>query len=162
MIERPRKFLTPALEGLMRNDIVIEVQTVNGIRFKFWGGQRWIFQKSNWPGCQTYLWHSFHVQYISSHQIQAQGADPCGCPSPSGVLSAPTRHYTFKGKKRTDKLGCKILGICTGTNKFMEADPDPNIRWAKIEWVDYGLQKKSWHIQLLLRCWVHLQWHLLN
>ena len=38
-------------------------------------------------------------------------------------------------------MGCKIRGIRTSTENITPADPDPSIRWVKIEWVDYGLEE---------------------
>ena len=45
----------------------------------------------------------------------------------------------------TDVLACKIKGIRTPGNEgeFREQDSDPNIRWVKIEWADYGLTEEQ-------------------
>ena len=40
-------------------------------------------------------------------------------------------------------MGCKIRGIRTSTGEILENDTDPNIRWVKVEWVDYGLQEEQ-------------------
>ena len=56
--ERPKLFLTPAPEGSMRDNIVIEAQTVNGSKFKgslnFEEAKKWNFQEQTWTRCQAY------------------------------------------------------------------------------------------------------------
>ena len=55
------------------------------------------------------------------------------------------RHDTANGKAMIDVLAWKIKGIRTPGNKgeFQEPDTDPNIRWVKIEWTDYGLTEEQ-------------------
>ena len=47
----------------------------------------------------------------------------------------------MKGEWVTDVFECKIAGIRSGTGDQEQADPDPNIRWVKIEWTDYAIEE---------------------
>ena len=44
-----------------------------------------------------------------------------------------------------DTLACKIKGLRSPGNEgeFRQPDTDPNVRWVKIEWADYGLREEQ-------------------
>ena len=144
--ERPKKFKTPAPEGSMRDDLVVEIQTVNGEKFKgslnLSEARDGIFK--NKLGLDTKLIHGIRfgfntypvVKFKLKQQIDVDALAYC-------EHFELLRPYTFNGEPRHDTLGCKIRGIRTSNNEFMEADSDPNIRWVKIEWVDYGLDENE-------------------
>jgi hypothetical protein len=144
--ERPKKFKTPAPEGSMRDDLVIEIQTVNGEKFKgsvnVKEAKDEIFKGK--LGLDVKLLHGIRfgfstypvVKFKLKEQIDVDALAYC-------EHFEFQRPYTFNGELKFDTLGCKIRGIRTSANEFMEADTDPNIRWVKIEWVDYGLDEQQ-------------------
>ena len=52
------------------------------------------------------------------------------------------RTYKVNGMEKTDLLQCKIKGIRSNyNNQSEEPDSDPEVRWVKIEWCDYGVEE---------------------
>ena len=138
------KFVTPAPNGSMRDEITVEVQTINGKPFK---GSLTLDEAKNGifvrclelnPG----LLHGLRFRYS-------------GCPVVKYKLKEQIdidelhrleyfefyRHYTTQGEQRFDTFGCKINGIRASGRDHAETDPDPNVRWVKIEWAEYSVQK---------------------
>ena len=146
-----RIFRTPDPDGPMRDDIVIEIRTVNdmpfkgsltfteakdgvygqclGLDIKILHGIRFAF--STYPVVKFKLKEQIDVDRILHHTEYFDFE----------------RRYTVKGVEKSDILGCKIKGLRTGNvdgrDFNEEADPDPNIRWVKIEWADYGLEESQ-------------------
>ena len=128
----------------MRDDLVVEIQTVNGEKFKgsinVKEAKDDIFKGK--LGLDVKLLHGIRfgfstypvVKFKLKQQIDVDALAYCE----HFELQRP---YTFNGEQKFDTLGCKIRGIRTTANEFMEADSDPNVRWVKIEWVDYGLDE---------------------
>ena len=143
---RPKKFKTPAPEGSMRDDITVEVHTVNGNKFKgslnFQEAKDGIYKDK--LGLDIKLLHGVRfgfstypvVKFKLKEQINVDALAHC-------EFFELLRPYSFKGETRNDVLGCKIRGIRTETNESMQPDADPNVRWVKIEWVDYGLDENQ-------------------
>ena len=138
------KFVTPAPNGSMRDDITVEIQTINGKPFK---GSLTVDEAKNGifvkclelnPG----LLHGLRFNYS-------------GCPVVKFKLKEQIdidqlhrleyfefyRRYSAQGEQRFDTFGCKINGIRTLGRDNAEADPDPSVRWVKIEWAEYSIQK---------------------
>ena len=129
----------------MRDDIVIEVQTVNdrpfkgsltlkeamdgvfatclGLDKKLVHGVRFAF--STYPVIKFKLKQQIDVdrelQHVEFFEYE--------------------RRYTIKGVERRDILNCKVRGLRTLTSTNNPEDTDPNIRWVKLEWLDYGLEE---------------------
>jgi hypothetical protein len=140
-----RKFVTPAPEGAMRDEITVEIQTMNGKPFK---------------GSLTFH-EALEGIYIKCLELDRQLLHGIrfrfsGCPLVKYKLKEQInidelqrneyfefyRNYTAKGEQKHDTFGCKINGIRKTYDTITEADPDPNIRWVKIEWAEYSVQEK--------------------
>jgi hypothetical protein len=141
-----RVFVTPAPDGAMRDDITVEVQTMNGRPFK---GSITIDEARNgiFAGCMDLnprLLHGIRfrfstfpvIKYKLKQQINLDDLHPL-------EYFIFKRQYTLKGREVTDTFECKIVGIRSGsnTNNIAESDPDPSIRWVKIEWAEYSLEE---------------------
>ena len=145
---RPIKFLTPPPEGGMRDDIVIEVLTLNGAPFKgsisVTEATRGIFRDC--LDLNTRLIHGLRFGYSTYPLIKFKLKEQIDVDALHRVEHFNfERHYTANGRAMTDILACKIKGIRTPGNEgeFHEPDSDPNIRWVKIEWADYGLTEEQ-------------------
>ena len=55
------------------------------------------------------------------------------------------RNYTVKGKQRYSTFCCKINGVRTAVfqNRLNESNPNPSIRWIKIEFAEYTVKEKQ-------------------
>ena len=145
---RPTKFLTPPPEGSMRDDIAIEVQTLNGAPFK---GSISITEATQgiFRGCldlNVKLIHGLRFGYSTYPLIKFKLKEQIDVDSLYRVEHFNyERRYIANGEAKVDILACKIKGIRTPGNEggFNEPDTDPNIRWVKIEWADYGLKEEQ-------------------
>ena len=52
------------------------------------------------------------------------------------------RHYTAKGKGKYNKFRMQNQRYRATYDTIQESDPDPNIRWVKIEWTEYSVEEK--------------------
>ena len=138
-----RKFRTPDPEGPMRDELVIEVQSVNGRPFKgslIFTEAKEIF--TTFLGLDIAQLHGIRfafstypvVKYKLKQQINVDDLH-------YREYFTYERHYKVKGEDRADTLNCKIRGIRAPTDEQQPTDSDPSVRWVKVEWVDYGIEE---------------------
>ena len=137
-------FVTPKPQGGMRDDILIECQTLNGRPFKgtitYKEAKIAIFEEK--LGYQQSLLHSIRTSFN-------------GCPVVRYKLNSQiniddlisTEHFEFERKipvgntLRTDIIACRIMGI-RGMQSVPNYDtPGNDIRWVKIEGCEYSLEE---------------------
>ena len=51
------------------------------------------------------------------------------------------RYYKVRGEEQYDTFGCKISGIRSTQEPFTQTDSDPSLRWVKIEWAEYSVER---------------------
>ena len=137
-----RVFVTPAPDGAMRDEITIEIRSMNGRPFK---GTITIDEARNgiFAGCMDLNPRILHgirfrfntypvLKFKLKEQINIDDLHPI-------EYFNFERHYTLKGEQKTDTFECKIAGIRSNTGTIEENDPDPSIRWVKIEWTEYSI-----------------------
>ena len=144
-----RIFKTPDPDGPMRDDIVVEIQTLNDRPFK--GSVTFTEAKEILGACMGLEIRQVHgirfafstypvVKYKLKEQIDVDRN------LQHVEFFNFERHYTLNGVEKRDILGCKIRGLRTGNQgangQENEADQDPSVRWVKIEWVDYAIEEK--------------------
>ena len=146
-----RIFRTPDPEGPMRDDIVVEIQTVNDRPFKgsltFTEAKDGVF--STCMGLDIQLLHGIRFAFSTYPVVKFKLKEQIDVDRNLQHMEYFNfeRRYTVKGVERSDILGCKIKGLRTGSGNINsdsgEPDPDPNIRWVKIEWVDYAIEENQ-------------------
>jgi hypothetical protein len=140
-----KMFVTPAPNGAMRDEITIEVQTVNGKPFKgsltFHEALEGIYIKC--LELDRGLLHGIRFRFSQYPTIKYKLKQQIDIDELKRIEYFEFfRHYTAKGEARYDTFGCKINGIRATYDAILESDPDPNIRWVKIEWTEYSVQEK--------------------
>ena len=144
-----RIFKTPDPDSPMRDDIVVEIQTLNDRPFK--GSVTFTEAKEILSTCMGLEIRQVHgirfafstypvVKYKLKEQIDVDRN------LQHVEFFNFERRYTLNGVEKRDILGCKIRGLRTGNQgangQDNEADQDPSVRWVKIEWVDYAIEEK--------------------
>ena len=140
-----RIFKTAPPDGPMRDNIIIEIRQVNGVPFKgslhYKEAKYGIFEKclKQDPTIIHGLSFAFNdypvIKYKLKHQIDIDAWKPM-------EYFEFERTYKVNGMEKTDVLECKIKGIRSNYNDLSEeTDSDPDIRWVKIEWCDYGIEE---------------------
>ena len=148
--EQPRKtldriFKTAPPDGPMRDNIIIEIRQVNGVPFKgslhYKEAKYGIFENclKQDPAIIHGLSFAFSdypiVKFKLKHQIDIDTWKPM-------EYFEFERRYKVNGHEKTDLLQCKIKGIRSNYNDESEQpDSDPDVRWVKIEWCDYGIEE---------------------
>ena len=141
-----RIFKTAPPNGPMRDDLVVEIQRINGKPFK---GQLTFTEARDgiFTGCldlNIKLVHGIRfgfntyptIKYKLKEQINIDGLHHL-------EFFEFKREYKMKGEWVTDTFECKIYGIRSETGEQSQSDPDPNIRWVKIEWTDYAIEENQ-------------------
>ena len=149
----PRKvlqkmFVTPAPEGPMRDEITIEVQTINGKPFKgtltFHEALDGIYKRC--LELDNNLLHGIRFRFSKCPTIKYKLKEQINIDELQRIEYFEFyRNYTVKGEPRHDTFGCKINGIRTSSSQEtnVDSDQDPNVRWVKIEWTEYAVQEKQ-------------------
>jgi hypothetical protein len=142
-----RIFRTPDPEGPMRDDIVVEIQTVNDKPFK--GSLTFTEAKDLFTSCLGFdikLVHGIRFDFSTFPVVKYKLKEQIDVDR--NLLHMEyfnfERRYTVKGIEKRDILGCKIRGLRAGNDGAgmnNEPDPDPSIRWVKIEWINYQLEE---------------------
>ena len=140
-----RKFKTAPPDGPLRDNITVEIRQVNGVPFKgslhFKEAKYGIFEKC--LNLDPTIIHGLSfaysdypiVKYKLKHQIDIDALKPV-------EFFEYNRSYKVNGMDKTDVLQCKVKGIRNNySNQIEDSDSDPNIRWVKIEWIDYELEE---------------------
>ena len=140
-----RKFKTAPPDGPLRDTITVEIRQVNGVPFKgslhFKEAKYGIFE--NCLNLDPTIIHGLSfaysdypiVKYKLKHQIDIDALKPL-------EFFEYNRSYKVNGMDKTDVLQCKVKGIRSNySNQIEDSDSDPNIRWVKIEWIDYELEE---------------------
>ena len=143
MYMREKKTLEriPDPVGSMRDDIVIEVQTINEKLFKgsltFMEAMNGIF--ATCLGLDKKLVHGVRFAFSTYPVVKFKLKQQIDVDKELQHVEyfKFERHYTVKGEERRDIFNCKIRGIRRGNQTIDPSDPDPNIRWVKFEWLDY-------------------------
>ena len=130
----------------MRDDITIEIQAINGKPFKgtltFHEALEGIFVKC--LGLDTKILHGIRFCFSKCPTVKYKLKEQINVDELKRIEYFEFfRHYTLKGEARYDTFACKINGIRTTHDTITESDPDPSIRWVKIEWTDYSVQEKQ-------------------
>ena len=139
------KFRTPDPEGPMRDDIIVEIRTVNDRPFKgsltFTEAKDGVF--ATCMGMSIGLLHGIRFDFSTYPVVKFKLKEQMDVDKHLHHVEYFNyeRRYKVEGKERTDILGCKIRGIRSGSETTNQPDPDPNIRWVKVEWVNYTLEK---------------------
>ena len=130
----------------MRDEITIEVQTINGKPFKgtltFHEALEGIYMKC--LELDRNLLHGIRFRFSKCPVIKYKFKEQINIDEMQRVEYFEFyRRYSVKGEQRYDTFGCKINGIRTGSfeETAAESDPDPNVRWVKVEWVEYAVQE---------------------
>ena len=139
------KFVTSPPEGSWRDEIVIEVQRINGAKFIGQLG----FKEAKYGIFRDCL----HLDPITIHGLRFGFSDHPVVKyklkekiNVDALIS--TEFFTFKrqflvGKQlKTDEIDCKIRGV-RAQGQTLPADADPSIRWVKVEWSEYSLRKEQ-------------------
>ena len=140
-----RIFKTAPPDGPLRDNIVIEIRQVNGVPFKgslhYKEAKYGIFENclKQDPSLIHGLSFAFSdypiIKYKLKRQIDIDTRRPM-------EFFEFKRTYKVNGMERTDTLQCKIKGIRSNyDNQSEEQDSDPEVRWVKIEWCDYGVEE---------------------
>ena len=144
-----RIFKTPDPDGPMRDDIVVEIQTLNDRPFK--GSVTFTEAKeilSTCMGLEIRLVHGIRFAFSTYPVVKYKLKEQIDVDRNLQHVEFFNfeRRYTLNGIEKRDILGCKIRGLRTGNQgangQDNEADQDPNVRWVKIEWVDYTIEEK--------------------
>ena len=141
------KWVTPPPEGSMRDDIQIEIRQINGKPFKgsihIKEARYGIFE--NCLGFSSELLHGIRfgfsdyplVKFKLKSQIDIDALQPI-------EYFDFKRTYRVGNVDKADILSCKIKGIRNDNVRVGEEnDPDPNVRWVKVEWAEYSIQKEK-------------------
>ena len=142
-----RIFRTPDPEGPMRDDIVVEIQTVNDKPFK--GSLTFTEAKDvfcNCLGLDIKLVHGIRFDFSTYPVVKYKLKEQIDVDRNLQHMEYFNfdRRYTVKGVEKRDVLGCKIRGLRAGNDgdgPNNEVDPDPSVRWVKIEWINYQLEE---------------------
>ena len=144
-----RIFRTPDPDGPMRDDIIVEVQTVNDLPFKgsltFTEAKDGVF--NGCLGLNIKLIHGIRFAFSTYPVVKFKLKQQIDVDMNLQHVEFFNfeRRYSVKGVEKTDVLGCRVRGLRTANNErsgqYQEPDPDPNVRWVKIEWVDYGIEE---------------------
>jgi hypothetical protein len=144
-----RMFKTPDPDGPMRDDIIVEIQTVNERPFK--GSVTFTEAKeilSTCMGIEIRLVHGIRFAFSTYPVVKYKLKEQIDVDRNLQHVEYFNfeRRYTQNGVEKSDILGCKIRGLRAGNQaaggQVNETDPDPNVRWVKIEWVDYAIEEK--------------------
>ena len=144
-----RIFTTPAPEGSMRDDIVVEVQTINEKPFK--GSLTFTEAKEVFTLCmglEISIIHGIRFAFSTYPVVKFKLKEQIDVDKNLQHVEHFNyeRRYTVNGIEKSDILGCRIKGLRlsnqAGNGHIDETDQDPNIRWVKIEWVDYAIEEK--------------------
>ena len=148
--EQPRKvleriFKTAPPDGPLRDNIVIEIRQVNGVPFKgslhYKEAKYGIFGDclKQDPSLIHGLSFAFSDYPIIKYKLKRQIDIDTWKPMEYFEFK---RTYKVNGMEKTDLLQCKIKGIRSNYNdQSEEQDSDPEVRWVKIEWCDYGIEE---------------------
>jgi hypothetical protein len=148
--EQPRKvleriFKTAPPDGPLRDNIVIEIRQVNGVPFKgslhYKEAKYGIFGDclKQDPSLIHGLSFAFSDYPIIKYKLKRQIDIDTWKPMEYFEFK---RSYKVNGMEKTDMLQCKIKGIRSNYNdQSEEQDSDPEVRWVKIEWCDYGIEE---------------------
>ena len=131
----------------MRDDIVVEIQTVNDKPFK--GSLTFTEAKDvfcNCLGLDIKLVHGIRFDFSTYPVVKYKLKEQIDVDRNLQHMEYFNfdRRYTVKGVEKRDVLGCKIRGLRAGNDgegPNNEADPDPSVRWVKIEWINYQLEE---------------------
>jgi hypothetical protein len=148
---RPKKtldrvFTTPAPDGSMRDDLTVEIQTMNGRPFKgsltIEEARDGIFSSS--LGLNPAILHGIRYRFSTYPVIKFKLKHQIDIDELHHLEHFTfARHYRLNGEDKTDTFECKLNGIRSGTSKIEESESDPSIRWVKIEWTDYNVNEKQ-------------------
>ena len=140
-----RIFKTAPPDGPLRDNIVIEIRQVNGVPFKgslhYKEAKYGIFENclKQDPSLIHGLSFAFSDYPIIKYKLKRQIDIDTWRPMEFFEFK---RTYKVNGMERTDTLQCKIKGIRSNyDNQSEEQDSDPEVRWVKIEWCDYGVEE---------------------
>ena len=128
----------------MRDDITVEIQKINGKPFK---GQLTFNEAKDgiFADCldlNIKLIHGIRFRFNTFPTIKYKLKEQINVDElHNREYFEFNRHYKMKGEWVTDVFECKIAGIRTNTGDQAESDPDPNVRWVKIEWTDYAIEE---------------------
>ena len=142
----PRIFKTAPPNGPMRDDLVIEIQKINGKPFR---GQLTFTEAKDgiFTGCldlNIKLIHGIRFGFNTYPTIKYKLKEQINIDDLHHLEYFEfKREYKMKGEWVTDTFECKIFGIRSNTGEQTQSDPDPNIRWVKIEWTDYAIEENQ-------------------
>ena len=139
------KFVTPPPQGSMRDEIVVEIQKINGARFigqlGFKEAKYGIFR-----GCLNLdptMIHGLRFAYSDFPVIKYKLKDKIDVDALiANELFTYKRQFMVGNQLKTDEVDCKIRGL-RAPGQARPADADPSIRWVKVEWAEYSLQKEQ-------------------
>ena len=139
-----RIFKTAPPNGPMRDELVIEIQKINGKPFKgqltFTEAKDGIFVEC--LDLNVRLIHGIRFRFNTYPTIKFKLKEQINIDDlHHHEYFEFKREYKMKGEWVTDTFECKINGIRSNTGDQTQADPDPNIRWVKIEWTDYSIEE---------------------
>ena len=143
-----KMFVTPAPNGAMRDEITVEIQTMNEKPFKgtltFKEALEGIYTKC--LELDTAILHGIRFRFSRCPIIKFKLKEQINIDDLHRMEYFEFyRNYTVKGVQKYDTFGCKINGIRMSANQEStnDSDPDPNVRWLKVEWVEYAVQEKQ-------------------
>ena len=143
-----RMFITPPPDGAMRDELTVEIQTMNGKPFKgtltFKEALEGIYKRC--LELDSAILHCLRFRYSRCPIVKYKLKEQINIDELHRLEYFEFyRNYTVKGEKRYDTFGCKLNGIRSATpqDSSNDSDPDPNVRWLKIEWAEYAVQEKQ-------------------
>ena len=139
------KFVTPPPQGSMRDEIVIEIQRINGAKFigqlGFKEAKYGIFREC--LDLDPTLIHGLRFGYSDFPVIKFKLKDKIDVDALiAKELFTYKRQFMVGNQLKTDEVDCKIRGL-RAPGQARPADADPSVRWVKVEWAEYSLQKEQ-------------------
>ena len=139
------KFVTPPPEGSMRDDIVIEVQKINGATFigqlGFKEAKYGIFRDC--LKLDPAMLHGIRFGFSDHPVVKFKLKEKIDVDALISIeFFTYKREFLVGNHIKVDEVDCKIRGI-RAPGQTHPADSDPSIRWVKVEWSDYSLENEQ-------------------
>ena len=139
-------FVTPRPDGGMRDDLIVQCQTINGKPFKgtvtFKEAKHEIFQGK--LGYEQTLLHSIRTTFNGCPVIKFKLKSQINIDDLASVEHFDFERRYFIGKEpRTDIIHCRVMGIRSMQSVANFDSSENDVRWVKIEGCEYTLEDQQ-------------------
>ena len=135
-------FVTPRPDGGLRDDLVVQCQTINGKPFRgtvTFKEAKFIFEDK--LGYERSLLHSIRTYFNGCPVIKFKLNQQINIDDLVSVeYFELERKYSIGKETKTDTIQCRIMGIRTMQSARYIDPSENNIRWVKIEGCEYTLE----------------------